>query len=280
MKKLLYLFIAFWCATAHAQTIRTLGYNVSNNVLIGATNTNPLTFSNALAFSTNTLAAQTRTNLGLGQFAVATNLAISNVDSLQAALDAKLGTNGSAAALTNWPTFNQDTTGTASNVTGVVALTNGGTGANTAEGARANLELGSGNIPVFGGIIVRSGAFYPEIYYGYGGSNSSYTRLNFDFYSVDGGGLAKFASLSETNGLKFYGGNGQYYNPPFDPAGATRTNLGLPWTGLTNTNATGFQSELFAATTTNAPANTNAPTPDAWLDVQVGTNSYKLPLWQ
>ena len=63
-------------------------------------------------------------------------------------------------------------------------------------------------------------------------------------------------------------------------AAATRTNLGLPWTGLTNTNAANFQGALFEATTTNAPTNTNAPTPDAWLDVTVGTNTYKLPLWQ
>jgi hypothetical protein len=50
---------------------------------------------------------------------------------------------GSAALLTNFPTLNQNTTGTASNVTGIVALTNGGTGASTAAAARTNLGLGS-----------------------------------------------------------------------------------------------------------------------------------------
>lgn len=50
-----------------------------------------------------------------------------------------LRTNGSAAALTNFPTLNQNTTGTASNVTGVVALANGGTGATNAANARVNL---------------------------------------------------------------------------------------------------------------------------------------------
>lgn len=39
------------------------------------------------------------------------------------------------------PTLNQNTTGTASNVTGIVALVNGGTGSNTAAGARTNLGL-------------------------------------------------------------------------------------------------------------------------------------------
>ena len=40
-----------------------------------------------------------------------------------------LAPNGSAAGLTNFPTLNQNTTGNASNVTGTVAIANGGTGA-------------------------------------------------------------------------------------------------------------------------------------------------------
>jgi hypothetical protein len=53
------------------------------------------------------------------------------------------GTNISLAQIqaADVPTLNQNTTGTASNVTGVVALINGGTGANTAAGARTNLGL-------------------------------------------------------------------------------------------------------------------------------------------
>jgi len=59
---------------------------------------------------------------------------------------------GNAATATNVPysgltgtvpTWNQNTTGTASNVTGTVAIANGGTGATTAAGARTNLGLGS-----------------------------------------------------------------------------------------------------------------------------------------
>jgi hypothetical protein len=43
-----------------------------------------------------------------------------------------LAPTGSAASLTSFPTFNQNTTGTASNVTGTVAIANGGTGQTTA----------------------------------------------------------------------------------------------------------------------------------------------------
>jgi hypothetical protein len=42
-------------------------------------------------------------------------------------------------AASDVPTLNQDTTGTAGNVTGIVAIANGGTGASTAAGARTNL---------------------------------------------------------------------------------------------------------------------------------------------
>ena len=52
-----------------------------------------------------------------------------------------LSPSGSAASLTSFPTFNQNTTGTASNVTGTVAILNGGTGATTTSGARTNLGL-------------------------------------------------------------------------------------------------------------------------------------------
>jgi len=63
--------------------------------------------------STDLVAATARTSLGL---VIGTDV---------------LAPNGSAANLTSFPTFNQNTTGTASNVTGVVAIANGGTGQTT-----------------------------------------------------------------------------------------------------------------------------------------------------
>jgi len=55
------------------------------------------------------------------------------------------GTNVSMSAIqaADVPTLNQNTTGTAANVTGIVAVTNGGTGASTAATARTNLGLGT-----------------------------------------------------------------------------------------------------------------------------------------
>lgn len=50
-----------------------------------------------------------------------------------------LAPDGSAASLTSFPTLNQDTTGTSANVTGTVAVANGGTGSDNASGALANL---------------------------------------------------------------------------------------------------------------------------------------------
>lgn len=50
---------------------------------------------------------------------------------------------GSAASLTNFPTFNQNTTGTAANVTGTVAVANGGTGLSSTP-ANGQIDIGNG----------------------------------------------------------------------------------------------------------------------------------------
>ena len=57
-----------------------------------------------------------------------------------------LRSDGTATTLTaivasDVPTLNQNTTGTAANVTGTVAIANGGTGATTVSGAQTNLQV-------------------------------------------------------------------------------------------------------------------------------------------
>jgi hypothetical protein len=55
------LLLVTFCATGHAQTIKSLGYNTTNGQIVAATN---VVWTNAFSFSTNTVAAQVRTNLG------------------------------------------------------------------------------------------------------------------------------------------------------------------------------------------------------------------------
>ena len=65
MKHLLALLAALCilAAPAAAQTIKSLGFNTTNGQIVAATN---VTWTNSFNFSTNTVAAQVRTNLSLG----------------------------------------------------------------------------------------------------------------------------------------------------------------------------------------------------------------------
>lgn len=56
------VFSACW-STAHAQVIKTLGYNTTNGQIVAATN---VVWTNAFGFQTNTVAEQVRNNLALG----------------------------------------------------------------------------------------------------------------------------------------------------------------------------------------------------------------------
>jgi hypothetical protein len=128
-----------------AQTLKALSYDTSNNVIIAATNTNPITFRNPIAWATNSHRDITRTNLGLGTAATNpatafqpanTNLtalasgdgsSLTNVGSTDASTltnfpSVLLRTNGDGSGLTNLPA------GNLSNAVGILALSNGGTG--------------------------------------------------------------------------------------------------------------------------------------------------------
>ena len=64
MKTLLTLLLATLCAaTSYGQTIKSLGFNSTNGQIVAATN---VVWTNSFSFSTSTVAAQVRTNLGLG----------------------------------------------------------------------------------------------------------------------------------------------------------------------------------------------------------------------
>lgn len=68
-----------WSAPLQGQTIKSLGYNSTNGQIIAATN---VVWTNAFSFSTNTVAAEVRTNFGLGS----TWLTNSNVTNFRSAI--------------------------------------------------------------------------------------------------------------------------------------------------------------------------------------------------
>ena len=77
----------------------------------------------------------------------------------------------------------------------------------------------------------------------------------------------------------FGNGAGVYmYRPITFASGVeqTRTNLGLGLGLLTNTSITNFQSAMFSTNT--APTNTTNAA--AWTTIQIGTNTFRVPLYQ
>jgi hypothetical protein len=95
--------LAILAAPAAAQTIKTLGYNTTNGQIVAATNA---VWTNSFSFSTNTVAAQVRTNLALPLLALTnTNAAnfraaISAADSTGLSPD-NAGTANRAIAIVN-----------------------------------------------------------------------------------------------------------------------------------------------------------------------------------
>jgi len=66
--RLLIFLILGVCCNAGAQTMKTLSYNVSNNVIAMAANPAALTFSNPIRFGTAASRADTRANLNTGKW--------------------------------------------------------------------------------------------------------------------------------------------------------------------------------------------------------------------
>jgi hypothetical protein len=187
--------------------------------------------------------AAARTSLFLGSAAtnaatafqpsstVLSNLASSNGASLTnipvAGVVGALATNGSAAGLGNFPTVPL-----ASNVTGTIAISNGGSGATTAGGARTNLGLGATNSVVFSSIAIGGGDLIFS-------NDSIYWATNVRWSPEDN----IFFTAIEFDSTNI--------------AATTRTNLGLGWSALTNNNPAGFGAALYGSGTNPVLYNTN-----------------------
>ena len=245
------------------------GYSQTRNVLVGT--------NNAVVQPTNFWSADVtnaRSGLGLGSAAtnsasafqpssailsnlatgngggltnitatiVGTNISITNISGLQAALDGKLATNGSAAGLISFPTavlqtnsslsiFPEGllrTNGSAIGLTNfpIIPVTSGGTGGTNAQTARNGIGLGTTNTLTIAGLVSQN--------------------LTIE----SGGGITLQAVLTN--------------------AGSFRTNIGLPWGGLTNGDAPSFRTELGLGTAATNASSAFQPSSSALTNISSG----------
>jgi hypothetical protein len=194
---------------------------------------------------------------------------------------------------------------TAANITGTIAISNGGSGATTAGGARTNLGLGTTNTVAFDTIQIQSDIFTPALEAADGTNYVILTAAEISFQGVAGpqtrtnlglGWSALTNSNAATALLGYNTNNGNVVMPSsitfsnnvnfsqsifattngvsaggtlFAGSGSTisfyaaedqarwRTNFGLGWSALTNTNPAGFNTALYGSGTNPVLYNTN-----------------------
>lgn len=174
-------------------------------------------------------AANARIGLGLGT--AATNAA-SAFQPSSLVLSNLASSNGSA--LTNLTAANiTGTVALASNITGTIAISNGGSGATTAGGARTNLGLGTTNNVQFNRVIA---PFFQST------SSNAIIELDDDQFILT-------AAQAEFRQPIIFDNTTN--------AAATRTNLSLGWSALTNTSTSGFNTSLYGSGTNPVLYNTN-----------------------
>ena len=271
MKHLLTLLLATLCATSYGQTIKSLGYNTSGQVVYAGTNV--LSFSNQLSFGSDLILNNANGALFFYDLDGSKDIFVfdgGEVDASRARTNLGLG----ATWLTN------------DNVTNF----------------RTAIGLGATNDVTFQSVYIEGESFQIA-----SGTNQ------FFYAGSDVVEIFVPVNLYNQSGLSFQGTNAAA------AASATRTNLGIPLPALTNTNnfntlkeleiidaadslASGFAVDRalvvwdnanddwgFLATDnewrtragfgdTNAPTNTTNAA--LWINVIVGTNAYKLPLYQ
>lgn len=179
----------------------TLTSATTGFAIAGGTTSKTLNVNNTL-----TLSGTDSSTLNIGSGGTLGSAAFTNSTAYQSAFTSQLANlvfaspNGSAGVptfrslvATDIPTLNQNTTGTAANVTGIVAVANGGTGANNTTTARTNLGA-------FGGISTDLNT---------GSSDFAWAHTNLPDTSTD------FNSLQTTNAYSRIGSLFGSTNGPF-----------------------------------------------------------------
>lgn len=140
-------------ATAYGDTVNPYAAKTANYVLAAPNGSSgtptfralvaadiPTLNQNTTGNAATATALQTARTINGTSFDGTSNITVADSTKLPLAGGTMTGAISFVAGQT-WPTFNQNTTGTASNVTGTVAIANGGTGATTESGARTALGV-------------------------------------------------------------------------------------------------------------------------------------------
>jgi hypothetical protein len=206
MKKLfLTLLIATLCATGYGQTIKALGYNTTNNRVVGPTSTNALVFTNVTSFEVDAFFNGGDIRIGAGSLDFGGTERI-NLEENRFAGD--------------W-TFDQPASWRTNLGLGATWLTNDNvTNFRTAIGLGATNEVRFNEIDATSTFRVNDGS-------------STFVQIADD--------VAEFfipVNILNANGLDFGGTNAAVAR------GQTRTNLGIPLPALTNTNNANFRTNI------------------------------------
>lgn len=213
MKLLSLLLTAILCATASAQTIKSLGFNTTNGQVVANTGTNVLSFENILIDGTE----YSNGEISRG------GLAIDFEE--QQIVGAWEFASGIGFGSSNAASTTRANLGFSTNLNTLWTATN-------ASNARSAIGLGATNQTTFAGMYISDGT--NAVFYAVSGANV------FELYSP-----LWFGDRGSTNAI--------FQFEIDTDAAIARTNLGLPLAALTNTSNVTMMRALAGSTNTNEP---------------------------
>jgi hypothetical protein len=207
--------------------VKSLGYNTTNGRIVAATN---VVWTNAFSFSTNTVAAQVRTNLGLGTTNNVTfdglTAGFVTFDNVQIGPDLQLEENGQV----KWGTFVRFAVDTMQFFE-AISFNNTTNAATT----RTNLGLGATNDVTFKNITIAD----QTLTLSHGSEDDVFVRNDSGNLELESPvQIIAFSQISFNDTAH---------------AAATRANLGLGLPALTNTSNVTTMRALAGSTNTNEP---------------------------